>query len=241
MKNIFSIILLIIYINITTCLFDKVKYMTSYEDSTKLYNTIIQSKKISLVLIYSDGCPHCKNFEKDYIKLSEKYNTIVNFYLLPSKFNNKKFKIRGVPTVFFFNGKKFIEHQGHNKYDIISYIIEYNPFHPLWKNKQIKGLAKEFVNIYQGKNILEASLNVMNNKFKEPSPFRAMLSFKNNFSLEKKYLEFYFKVMMLKQNIQDIIKGINDLLGIKSEIIENQLKKLKFKNPYSIFFIRKRY
>ena len=124
MKNIFSIILLIIYINITTCLFDKVKYMTSYEDSTKLYNTIIQSKKISLVLIYSDGCPHCKNFEKDYIKLSEKYNTIVNFYLLPSKFNNKKFKIRGVPTVFFFNGKKFIEHQGHNKYDIISYIIE---------------------------------------------------------------------------------------------------------------------
>ena len=118
------IINIILFLNIT-CLFEKVKYIKYSEDAIELYSRIIRNKKISLLLIYSDGCPHCRNFEKDYIKLSEDYNSVVNFYLLPSKSNfKKKFKIRGVPTVFIYDGKKFIEHKGLNKYDIISYILD---------------------------------------------------------------------------------------------------------------------
>ena len=124
MSKIFTFIIYIILILNITCLFDNVTYIKFSEDSNELYNEIIKSKNLSLLLIYSDGCPHCRNFEKDYIKLSENYNSVVNFYLLPSKFNKKKFKIRGVPTVFIFNGKKFIEHKGLNKYDIISYILD---------------------------------------------------------------------------------------------------------------------
>ena len=125
MSKFFIFIILVFLIPNITCLFDKVKFIKYSEDAVELYNKITRSKKISLLLIYSDGCPHCRNFEKDYIKLSENYNSVVNFYLLPSKSNfKKKFNIRGVPTVFFFNGKKFIEHKGLNKYDIISYILD---------------------------------------------------------------------------------------------------------------------
>ena len=123
-KYIQALFIIILFNNIN-CLFDKVKYMNSSLDAIGTYNTIVKSKKVSLVLIYSDGCPHCRKFEPDYIKLSEDYHSVVNFYLLPTKSNYKeKFRIRGVPTVFFFNGKKFIEHKGLNKYDIISYLLE---------------------------------------------------------------------------------------------------------------------
>jgi len=124
MSQSFQILISIILFMNMTCLFTNVKFIKSFEDSKELYDLIKKSKKVSLVLIYSDGCPHCKNFEPHYIRLSEKYNSVVNFYLLPSKFNKNQFDIRGVPTVFFFNGRKFIEHQGYNNFDIISYILE---------------------------------------------------------------------------------------------------------------------
>ena len=125
MSKYISIISIFIIFSNIYCLFDNIKYMNSSLDAVDTYNRIVKSQKLSLVLIYSEGCPHCRRFEPDYIKLSEDYHSVVNFYLLPSKSNYKeKFKIRGVPTVFIFNGKKFIEHKGHNKYDIISYILE---------------------------------------------------------------------------------------------------------------------
>ena len=124
MSRLLSIIFIILLSNIY-CLFNNVQNMEMSLDAIETYNKIVKNKKVSLVLIYSDGCPHCRNFEPEYIKLAEDYNSVADFYLLPSKSNyKKKFKIRGVPTLFFFNGKKFIEHKGLNKYDIISYILE---------------------------------------------------------------------------------------------------------------------
>ena len=119
-----SLIFIILFFNIN-CLFENVQNMEMSLDAIEIYNKIAKNKKVSLVLIYSDGCPHCRNFEPEYIKLAKDYYSVADFYLLPSKSNyKKKFKIRGVPTLFFFNGNKFIEHKGLNKYDIISYILE---------------------------------------------------------------------------------------------------------------------
>ena len=65
-----------------------------------------------------------------------------------------------------------------------------------------------------------------------------MISFIKNINEEKQYLEFYFKIMMINQNIEDIIKGIKNILSIENNNIENLLKNLNFKNPYANIIIR---
>ena len=64
------------------CLFDNTKYIKAYSDVYDLNKKIIQNGKISLILIYSESCPHCRRFEPDFIKLSEKYNSEFDFYIL---------------------------------------------------------------------------------------------------------------------------------------------------------------
>ena len=59
------------------------------------------------------------------IKLSEIYHSGFDFYALSSKTNYKnKFKIRGVPTMFIFDGSDYIQHKGSNNFETISYILE---------------------------------------------------------------------------------------------------------------------
>ena len=120
---------------------------------------------------------------------------------------------------------------------IISFVMEYNPFHSLWKNINIRQLSQKLVNCFKEKKVIDLSISAIDNSFKEPSPFRTMISFEKKINKEKKHLECYFKLIMIKQNIQEIIEGINNLIGINKKI-ENQLKKLNFQNPYSIIFIR---
>ena len=121
MKTLIGIIL-IIHIG---CLFEKAEYITSYTNVNDLYKKLFEKGTISLILIYSDSCPHCRRFEPEFIKLSERYNSLFDFYVLPSKSNYKaKFKIRGYPTMFFFDGNNFIEHKGRNNFETISYILE---------------------------------------------------------------------------------------------------------------------
>jgi len=56
-------------------------------------------------------------------KLSEIYHSGFDFYALSSKTNYKnKFKIRGVPTMFIFDGSDYIQHKGSNNFETISYI-----------------------------------------------------------------------------------------------------------------------
>ena len=92
---------------------------------------------------------------------------------------------------------------------ILSYELEYNPQYPLWHNKETKELAKELINKYLENNIIEVCLDLINKKFSSYSPFRVMISFQKNIDVKQRYLELFFKIMMLKQNIQDILKGIN--------------------------------
>ena len=120
-KTFFGIILIIN----AGCLFENAKYISAFSDVNKLYKQITENNKISLILIYSESCPHCRRFEPEFIKLSERYNSLFDFYILSSKTNyNLKFKIRGYPTMFFYDGDKFIEHKGRNNFETISYILE---------------------------------------------------------------------------------------------------------------------
>ena len=121
---------------------------------------------------------------------------------------------------------------------IIDYITKYSEIDSLSKNKNAKELVDEFIESFSNKNVLDKSLFILNNKFQEPSPFKTMLSFRNDINKEKQYLEFYFKVLLLLQNIENIIEGLNTQLGIKSKVVKKLLFKLSFQNPYSVILLR---
>ena len=131
---------IILIINVQ-CLFEKAKYIKSYTDVNKLQEQLDITGKISLILIYSDSCPHCKRFEPEFIKLSENYNNYFDFYVLPTKSNFRvKFNIRGVPSMFFYDGNNFIEHKDRNNFETISYILENNYM------KKCKEIDLEYLN-----------------------------------------------------------------------------------------------
>lgn len=98
-------------------------------------------------------------------------------------------------------------------------------------------MAKELFYNYLENNIIEVCLNLINNKFSDFSPFRVMISFINPIDKEQAYLELFFKIMLIKQNIQDILRGIKLFFNVKEKIIK-YLERLNFQNPYSIIFIR---
>lgn len=106
------------------------------------------------------------------------------------------------------------------------------------KDLLLKELINEFTKIFTEKSVINDCANKLDNKFEEPSPFKMMISFRKNVKKEKKYLEFYFKVMIIQQNIPDILKGIQFLLNINNKTIENQFNKLNFQNPYAIILMR---
>lgn len=120
---------------------------------------------------------------------------------------------------------------------ILSYELEYNPQYPLWHNKETKELAKELIDKYLEDNIIEVCLDLINKKFSSYSPFRVMISFQKSIDLNQRYLELFFKMMMIKQNIQDILRGIKLFFKIKEKTI-NYLGGLDFKNPYTIILFR---
>ena len=120
--------------------------------------------------------------------------------------------------------------KSNNPYDIVrgailSYELEYNPQYPLWHNKETKELAKELINKYLENNIIEVCLDLINKKFSSYSPFRVMISFQKSIDVKQRYLELFFKMMMIKQNIQDILRGIKHFFMIKEKTI-NYLGKL---------------
>jgi hypothetical protein len=121
---------------------------------------------------------------------------------------------------------------------IINCILNYNNSKLFFKVKKPRELVNKFIKSFALNDIIRTSLTNIDNKFIEPSPFRTMISFNKNISQEKQYLKFYFKILMINQNITEIIWGINNLINIKNKNIENLLKKLNFKNPYAIILIR---
>ena len=106
--------------------FKNEKLISEINDIDTLISKIEYEKRLSLILIYSTSCPHCKNFKPEYIKLSLKYNKIVSFYSMNAyKSNfNKKFDIIGVPSIFYYYDNDYIQHYGKNNFEVISKIID---------------------------------------------------------------------------------------------------------------------
>ena len=106
--------------------FTNEKLISEINDINTLISKIEYEKRLSLILIYSTSCPHCKNFKPEYIKLSLKYNKIVSFYSMNAyKSNfNKKFDIIGVPSIFYYYDNDYIQHYGKNNFEVISKIID---------------------------------------------------------------------------------------------------------------------
>ena len=117
---------------------------------------------------------------------------------------------------------------------IISYILSN------YEAKDIKSkeIINNFINYFDQKQVIELSLELINNIFKKSPPFNVMIEFQENISKDKQYLEVFFKIMIISKNIKDIIKGIKFLFNIEIPNIENQLNKLSFDNPYSILLLR---
>ena len=113
---------------------------------------------------------------------------------------------------------------------ILNYLIN--------ENKNIKDLKKELLKNFKKNEIINIILDVLKITFKDPSPFRAILSFGDDIPLEKKYIECYFKLILLTYNAKIIIEAINKVLEIKKDDVEFIIKKINFKNPYSILFLR---
>ena len=124
------------------------------------------------------------------------------------------------------------------KYAVINFILEYNSFKRIWNNKSHKKLGKELIKNYSNIDIIEISLQTIKDVIKDPSPFRALISFRKEIPKEKSYLELYFKLMLLNQNIEHIITGIKNLLHIQNKTIFHKLEKLDLKNPYAMLLER---
>ena len=89
---------------------------------------------------------------------------------------------------------------------IISYVLNCSNNSLNFKTKKAKDLVKELIDNCFIKDVIRKSIKDINDKFKEPSPFRTMISFRKEIKQQKKHLELFFKIMMINQNINDIIK-----------------------------------
>ena len=77
MNKLFLIFLTITFFNYIKSFFENAKYIKSSIDAEVMMKELKQSKKLALILFYSPSCPHCRNFEPQYIKLSEYYKNKV--------------------------------------------------------------------------------------------------------------------------------------------------------------------
>jgi hypothetical protein len=122
---------------------------------------------------------------------------------------------------------------------IINSVMKYHSSDFVKKEeREITDLVKALKKNFPLKEVVDVSLNDVHNILDANSPFRTMISYKQKISKDKQHIELYFMLMMINKNILGIIKGLNTLLGLKNESIENQLKRLSFQNPYAIIFIR---
>ena len=120
---------------------------------------------------------------------------------------------------------------------IINYIINYQKINFLSKKECAKKLADDFINYFPKKDVIEISLDSLSKKFKDDS-LSLIISFGKKINKEKNHLEFFFKVLLLLQNINEIIEGINSQLDTKNDSIKEVLENLNFQNPYAVLLIR---
>ena len=104
--------------------FENSKFIKESKTSEFIINEIKRLKnKFSIVLIYSNNCPHCRNFKNDYVKLSEFYNEKINFYAINVKTADeykKHFETYFVPVIYFFEYDKKIKYDKGNNFETLS-------------------------------------------------------------------------------------------------------------------------
>ena len=120
-------ILLYIIILLSSQTYCDSSFITEESDLTKLLD-LLKHKEFSLILIYSPYCPHCRNFAPHYEKLANAFHDRVHFYKMnavESNSYNKKFKIRGYPSLWFYYNDSYTECNDWYTYDFLSaHIIE---------------------------------------------------------------------------------------------------------------------
>ena len=126
MNKLFLIFLTITFFNYIKSFFENAKYIKSSIDAEVMMKELKQSKKLALILFYSPSCPHCRNFEPQYIKLSEYYKNKVSFYALNTRIANYKklFTIGYIPKLYFYHKEQIELYEGNAKYDVLVKYIQ---------------------------------------------------------------------------------------------------------------------
>ena len=126
MNKSFLILLTITFFNYIKSFFDKAKYIKNSINAEVMMKEIKQSKKLALILFYSPSCPHCRNFEPEYIKLSEYFKNKVSFYALNAKIAEYKklFTIEYIPKLYFYYKDEIQLYEGRAKFDILVKYIQ---------------------------------------------------------------------------------------------------------------------
>ena len=115
---------------------------------------------------------------------------------------------------------------------IIDFVEVYNPINPEWKNKNISDFSTELIRFYDyGENIASNLLESMENKFKNPSAYKALISFEQKIKKEKADLECLFKLILLTKNKEKILYGIKNYFSLNDENFENKFIKIDPESP----------
>ena len=93
--------------------------------------------KTTIFVIYSNSCPHCRDFAPHYINISNHFinNKNITFLRINSNVydtfsdNITEFKIYGVPSIFLYTNEKFIEYKENRDVDyFVNYINQQHNF-----------------------------------------------------------------------------------------------------------------
>ena len=125
--NIVLFYIVIFLISNISSFFNDAQFIKGYSDSSKLVEKLKEENRPAMVLIYSNGCIHCKNFSPNYIKISEKMHEFVDFYSMNAYSNYRQhFKITGFPTIFYYdkNTGNFIEHKASRSVEKIVEVLK---------------------------------------------------------------------------------------------------------------------
>ena len=93
--------------------------------------------KTTILVIYTNSCPHCRDFAPKYVNISNHFinNKNITFLRINSNVydlfmdNITEFKVYGVPSIFFYTNEKFIEYKESRDVDyFINYINQQHNF-----------------------------------------------------------------------------------------------------------------
>ena len=135
--------------------------------------------KTTILVIYTNSCPHCRDFAPKYVNISNHFinNKNITFLRINSNVydlfmdNITEFKVYGVPSIFFYTNEKFIEYKESRDVDyFINYINQQHNF----KCEEInESILSQLINDdiilsnYSNKSFIIGLFPKVNNQFNE--------------------------------------------------------------------------